>query len=618
MAKSEDEYWANQKSNLRYCFRHKRYYKADVGCELCAAEQANKAREGAKSSSLDQCPDCGKYSLFWNERTRLYECLNPECKHNFTEREHVARSLDKQQKLSSSESRYNVEHKSKSRFHFGHEPSEPPHGDKSQHEYKLPLKVRIRRTTRKLTRPLFQIIRRFLRSRWFLIILGLTIGYLSIAYYSQLLIVWPFGGLDIVRWMEIPIQVLAGMLILIGVFSGRHRTRMKAARTALILGLIVSGATYGYHYLDESGQIDEWLGRTAQEETLPSMVEDKMIPSIAGLVGQLRTKTVELSEDDRSRDAADKDTDVALVESKLKEAMQEKMGDTNAMGDAEVSDKEINELIDRWNILTELKEKNLISDGNVLWGEIIHEYGEERTIDYLNAIGLENVEDKVQSVLDERYATEQLQPYKQGNDYNIAKYAYEAMQSDTNESEVRDVLADAGYGKGEINYAIQNYSPEGVRVWIDDYTYLSGIRLFNKPDARNPSWSELKTFLRDDMTDQKQYVPGSFVCADFAEMLHNNAEREGLRCAYVSLQLGPCPSWPSAGGHALNAFETTDRGLVYIDCTGPRSSRPKSADKIVDVEVGQEYIPRSIFPEAGWSPTWESMGKVKEIEVIQW
>ncbi|MFC2041213.1 hypothetical protein ACFLTY_02690 [Chloroflexota bacterium] len=47
------------------------------------------------------------------------------------------------------------------------------------------------------------------------------------------------------------------------------------------------------------------------------------------------------------------------------------------------------------------------------------------------------------------------------------------------------------------------------------------------------------------------------VCADFADRLHNNAEKAGLRCGFV---LGTM--------HAFNVFETTDKGLIYIDDTG--------------------------------------------------
>ena len=89
------------------------------------------------------------------------------------------------------------------------------------------------------------------------------------------------------------------------------------------------------------------------------------------------------------------------------------------------------------------------------------------------------------------------------------------------------------------------------------------IPLKNNPDATNPTWSELESFLASDNTDKLKYNIDTFVCGDFAEMLHNNAEMAGIRAAYVSVQLGPSEYYPTSGGHALNAFQTTDKGLVY-------------------------------------------------------
>jgi hypothetical protein len=100
-------------------------------------------------------------------------------------------------------------------------------------------------------------------------------------------------------------------------------------------------------------------------------------------------------------------------------------------------------------------------------------------------------------------------------------------------------------------------------------------------------------------------------------MLHNNAEKAGIRCAYVSLDMvGYSDPYnlgiASDAGHACNAFETTDRGLVYIDCTGnPDSGGPANNDMIVDVQIGREYIPRFVFPSGGW--TIDSMGTVTGI-----
>jgi len=330
----------------------------------------------------------------------------------------------------------------------------------------VPLRIRTKRTINrvfKVTSQAFRPIMNFLRSRWFLVIFGLAIIFLSIAYWSTLLDNWPWGGFGFIKWMEIPVEVFGALLILIGFFSKGYWKRKKAIKVAFILLALFTGATYGYYYLDNTGKIDEWLNRSAQEDTLSGMIKDK-IPTIAETIGELRTTT------------------------------EDKIGD---VGDF-----------------------------------------------------------------------------------------------------ISDVFSDD-------------------RVWIDG-AYLVGakgnpITLHNNPNAKNPSWSQLVGFLDKDNTDKQTYSRTFFVCADFAEMLHNNAEEAGWRCAYVCVDL-------SIGEHALNAFETTDRGLVYIDCTNSDSlfAGPESADKIVDVQVGKEYIPESIFPSPGWYSTWGSMGIVTEIEIIKW
>ena len=77
--------------------------------------------------------------------------------------------------------------------------------------------------------------------------------------------------------------------------------------------------------------------------------------------------------------------------------------------------------------------------------------------------------------------------------------------------------------------------------------------------------------------------------------MHNNAERAGIKAAWVGIDFEG-----NSRGHAINAFETTDKGLVYIDCTGEgflgqltghanEDSEDTSWDKIAYVEIGKEY-----------------------------
>lgn len=137
----------------------------------------------------------------------------------------------------------------------------------------------------------------------------------------------------------------------------------------------------------------------------------------------------------------------------------------------------------------------------------------------------------------------------------------------------------------------------------------------------NPSWEQLKSFLLADKTDELPYRYPTFVCDDFANTLQKNAEAAGWKCAKVVVQLSGYPDWykygiPSDTGHSCNAFQTTDRGLVYIDCTGlpDGTYNPGNCDKTVNIEIGKDYVPQSIF---GFGLYWQNCGKVTNINV-QW
>lgn len=141
------------------------------------------------------------------------------------------------------------------------------------------------------------------------------------------------------------------------------------------------------------------------------------------------------------------------------------------------------------------------------------------------------------------------------------------------------------------------------------------IELINNPDATNPTYAMLVDFINEDPTDEGAYMAFDSdsrfaflgrTCGDFAEMVHNNAETAGIRAALVTIDFEG-----QDVGHALNAFETTDKGLIYIDCTGQdlgswlvehnvridKTTREvtfeeeslTSWDKVAYVEVGKEY-----------------------------
>ena len=90
---------------------------------------------------------------------------------------------------------------------------------------------------------------------------------------------------------------------------------------------------------------------------------------------------------------------------------------------------------------------------------------------------------------------------------------------------------------------------------------------------KNPTFRELRDFIIKDPTSRNDFVLNQYECRHFATDVDNNAEADGLRCGFVLLCF-------ERGQHAVVAFDTTDRGLVYIE---------PQTDCRIHPEVGGKY-----------------------------
>jgi hypothetical protein len=148
-----------------------------------------------------------------------------------------------------------------------------------------------------------------------------------------------------------------------------------------------------------------------------------------------------------------------------------------------------------------------------------------------------------------------------------------------------------GYQKGNAGSYTQAYSQgkdEGYKAG-----YQSGLQAEYKPSPeqktsneyslQNPTYQEMKTFLAQDTTNVNNYVEDQYVCVDFAATVNNNAEAKGIRCAVVDI------FYPDGYGHTIVAFDTTDRGLIYIE---------PQFDQEVKLVVGRSYSQLNNFTAA--------------------
>ena len=97
-------------------------------------------------------------------------------------------------------------------------------------------------------------------------------------------------------------------------------------------------------------------------------------------------------------------------------------------------------------------------------------------------------------------------------------------------------------------------------------------------ELKNPTFQELRDFILEDPISRNKFVLNQYECRHFATEVNNNAEAEGLRCALVLLCF-------ERGQHSVVAFDTTDRGLVYIE---------PQTDVAIHPEVGGKYQEKEI------------------------
>lgn len=120
------------------------------------------------------------------------------------------------------------------------------------------------------------------------------------------------------------------------------------------------------------------------------------------------------------------------------------------------------------------------------------------------------------------------------------------------------------------SFSYKCYGADGHRIIMVNYN-----------NATNPSYSDLVAAVKADNTDAHIYEINTYKCTDYAEELHNNLEKRGIKCGIASVQFN------TGKGHAVNVINTTDTGTVYVDCCGTEGN--PGVDTIAAIEVGKKY-----------------------------
>lgn len=96
-------------------------------------------------------------------------------------------------------------------------------------------------------------------------------------------------------------------------------------------------------------------------------------------------------------------------------------------------------------------------------------------------------------------------------------------------------------------------------------------------ELKDPNYLEVLIFIERDQTDKNYYIREEYVCQNFATNFRKNAMRAGLRCGYVQVFFPHC-------SHALNCFNTTDCGLIFVE---------PQKDEFMSLTVGLQYWHRT-------------------------
>lgn len=139
-----------------------------------------------------------------------------------------------------------------------------------------------------------------------------------------------------------------------------------------------------------------------------------------------------------------------------------------------------------------------------------------------------------------------------------------------------------------VTYAVMTPTYWSVPIPVMNATYHELV-LSEYRGAENVSYAELCAFLENDTTEMADYRYPDYTCGDFALHLQDAAELNGIDCGIVAVNLNTTdhitviPEDNSSinrdKGHAFDVFNTTDRGIVYVDATGVTNAEKKKGKR---------------------------------------
>lgn len=162
---------------------------------------------------------------------------------------------------------------------------------------------------------------------------------------------------------------------------------------------------------------------------------------------------------------------------------------------------------------------------------------------------------------------------------------------------------------GSLGWLADGTLPAWFESRLDEISVPGGYGMANRIGAKNPTYDELVDFIKKDQTDKTPYEIYEYSCLDYARDVHNNAEAAGIRAGLVIVNQSS--KW-AINRHALNVFDTIDKGLIFIDCT--------SCDMRAYVAVGESYSLEPLYSGAIDDNmfVWSFVGTVNDLRICWW
>ncbi len=176
-------------------------------------------------------------------------------------------------------------------------------------------------------------------------------------------------------------------------------------------------------------------------------------------------------------------------------------------------------------------------------------------------------------------------------DFSVDRSRFEFFYDQAGKVRARAVAGDGvGVAKRRLNLArafgkYWNFALVFVLVVL----LLSTFSVGGVSGPRNPTYQEALGFVSSDKTELRPY-DRSWACVAFAREFQSNARKAGFYCGFVVVY------FPDGNSHALDAFNTTDSGLMFVE--------PQS-DEVVSLSIGEPYWNRAKYSPPRYDDTVE-------------